>query len=359
MRVTIKDIAKKTGLSVSTVSLVLNRKSDRISEKTIQAVLRTAQEMHYHPNRIAVGLITKKTQTLGLIIPDIANAFFAEIAKGAEAECQKQGYSLILCNTNDNPQKDVDYVNVLLDKGVDGILFTMAVSSQVRKDLQCFHIVRQAEKPMILVDRAVQDEGAEPAAPCVSVDNELGGYLATKHLLQFGHKKIGFISGPMGEQSSQKRLFGYIKALQECSVTFDPTLIKVGDYHMETGYRLSGELIAQGATAIFAGNDMMAYGVYKQAKERHIPIPGGLSVVGFDDLEFSQFMEVPLTSMKQPAYEIGECAVQKIIGWIEHPEEKPESVRFQPELMARDSSGGVPRKNSLSGEGMAENAENS
>lgn len=348
MRVTIKDIARKTGLSVSTVSLVLNRKSGRISEKTIRAVMETAEEMHYHPNRVAVGLITKKTQTLGLIIPDIANSFFAEIAKGAEAECQKQDYSLILCNTNDNPQKDVDYVNVLIDKGVDGILFTMAVSSQVHKDSQCFEIVKQAEKPMILVDRAVQDESSDLSAPCVGVDNELGGYLVTKHLLQLEHEKIGFISGPMGEQSSQKRLFGYIKALQEAGVTFDPMLIKVGDYHMETGYRLSGELIEQGVTAIFAGNDMMAYGVYKQAKERGIVIPQDLSVVGFDDLQFSQFMEVPLTSMRQPAYEIGACAVQKIIAWIERPEEEPESVRFRPELMARQSAGRAPHKNPLS-----------
>lgn len=356
MRVTIKDIAKKTGLSASTVSLVLNHKSSRISEKTIQMVFKTAEEMQYHPNRIAVGLITKKTQTLGLIIPDIANSFFAEIAKGAEAECQKQGYSLILCNTNDNPEKDVDYVNVLVDKGVDGILLTMAVNSQIHKDSQCFQIANQAEKHMILVDREVQDDSAELKVPCVSVDNELGGYLATRHLLQLGHQKIGFISGPMGAQSSQKRFFGYIKALQESSVTFDPTLIKVGNYHMETGYRFSGELIDQGVTAIFAGNDMMAYGVYKQAKERHLSIPSDLSVVGFDDLQFSQFMEMPLTSMRQPAYQIGECAVQKMIRWVEHPEENPESVRFKPELIARSSTGSVPRKNPTSEAEVTKNA---
>lgn len=346
MRVTIKDIAKRTGLSVSTVSLVLNHKSERISEKTVQTVLQTAEEMHYHPNRLAVGLITKKTQTLGLIIPDIVNTFFAEIAKGAEAECQKRGYSLILCNTNDNPQKDVDYVNVLIDKGVDGILFTMAVSSQVHKDTQCFQIMNQAEKPVVLVDRAVQEEDLGCVAPSVTVDNELGGYAATRHLLELGHQKIGFISGPMGEQSSQKRLFGYIRALQEFSVTFDPTLMKVGDYHTPTGYRLSKELIEQGVTAIFACNDMMAYGIYQQASERGLSIPGDLSVVGFDDLQFSQFMEVPLTSMKQPACEIGKCAVEKIIERIEHPGEQQESVRFKPELMVRKSTAQVRKAES-------------
>lgn len=341
MRVTIKDIAKRTGLSVSTVSLVLNHKSERISEETIQKVMQAAQEMNYHPNRLAVGLITKRTQTLGLIIPDIANAFFAEIAKGAETECQKQGYSLILCNTNDHPEKDIDYVNVLIDKGVDGILFTMAVSSQVHKDVQCFNIAKQTEKPMILVDRTVAAENKEAELPFVNADNELGGYMATKHLLEMGHRKIGFISGPMGEQSSQNRLFGYIRALQEADVTFDPMLTKVGDYHMETGYRLSADLIRRGVTAIFAGNDMMAYGVYRQAKDQNLSIPGDLAVLGFDDLEFSQMMEVPLSSIKQPTYQIGACAVQKIIKWIEHPEQKPESVCFKPVLMVRESTGGV------------------
>lgn len=359
MRVTIKDIARKTGLSVSTVSLVMNHKSERISEKTIRNVLQAAQEMNYHPNRLAVGLITKRTQTLGLIIPDIANAFFAEIAKGAETECQKQGYSLILCNTNDHPEKDVDYVDILINKGVDGILFTMAVSSQVHKDLQCFEIAAQAEKPIVLVDRTVPVENKDMELPYVSADNELGGYMATRHLLEMGHKKIGFISGPMGEQSSQNRLFGYIRALQEADVTFDPTLTKVGDYHMETGYRLSADLIRRGATAIFAGNDMMAYGVYKRAKEQHLSIPGDLAVLGFDDLEFSQMMEVPLSSMKQPTYEIGVCAVQKIISWIEHPEQKPESVCFKPVLMARESTGCVSSNDSQQEERKRENGENS
>ena len=346
MRVTIKDIAKKTGYSISTVSLVLNHKSCRISEKTTQKVIQTAKEMNYHPNRIAVGLITKRTQTLGLIIPDITNAFFAEIAKGAESECQKRNYSLILCNTNDHPQKDVDYVNVLVDKGVDGILFTMSVNSQVHKDLQCCRIVKQAEKPMILVDRTIPAGNEEEEIPYVSVDNELGGYLATKHLLQIGHRKIGFISGPMGAQSSQKRLFGYIRALQEANVTFDPKLIKTGDYHIDTGYWLSAELIREGVTAIFAGNDMMAYGVYKQAKERHLIIPDNLAVIGFDDLEFSQIMEVPLSSIKQPTYKIGVCAVQKLISWIEHPKEKPKSVCFKPILMVRESTDGIIQNDS-------------
>lgn len=351
MRVTIRDIARKTGLSASTVSLVLNKKSQRISQKTKDLVLKTAEEMHYCPNQIAIGLITKKTNTLGLIIPDIANMFFAEIAKGAEAECQKCGYSLMLCNTNDNPQKDIDYTRVLLSKGVDGILFTMAVSSQACKNTHCVQMLQQAEKPFVLVDRTVEQPGAALPAPSVLVDNELGGYLATRHLLEFGHRKIGFISGPMGELSSQKRLFGYIRALQEFEVSFSPTLTKVGDYHTTTGFQLSADLLKQGVTAIFACNDLMAYGIYKQASLQGLRIPDDISVVGFDDLQFSQYMQVPLTTLKQPAYRIGESAVQKIIQLIEHPGQAQSNIEFKPELIVRKSTGPVPKKNRRTEEG--------
>ncbi|MDD4807263.1 MULTISPECIES: LacI family DNA-binding transcriptional regulator [Caproicibacterium] len=344
MRVTIRDIARKTGLSPSTVSLVLNNKCERISQKTRDLVLKVAAEMNYHPNQMAVGLITRRTKTLGLIIPDITNTFFAEIAKGAEEACQKSGYSLMLCNTNDNPQKDADYINVLASRGVDGILFTMSVSSQVSKDTQCFRILQQVEKPFVLVDRTVEAPEGGSAAPSVLVDNELGGYLATRHLLELGHRRIGFISGPMGELSSQKRLFGYIRALQEYGITFDPMLMKVGDYHTSTGYQLAKALLEQHVTGIFACNDMMAYGVFQQADQQGIQIPRQLSVVGFDDLQFSQLMRVPLTTMKQPAYDIGAGAVQKLIQMLDHPDQPQDNLIFKPELVVRSSTGPAPKE---------------
>ena len=221
MRVTIKDVAEKAGLSVSTVSLVLNNKPHRISEETRQRVLEVARQMNYRPNRLAVGLIKNRTNTIGLLIPDITNMFFAEIAKGAEMGCQEQGYSMILCNTNDNPQKDIDYVNVLLERGVDGIIFVMAVNSSNNKARECYELLRQFEKPVVLVDRVVE----ELELPSVATDNELGGYLATRHLLELGHTRIGCITGPMGSQSSKQRLFGYIRALQEYDIPFYSGLV--------------------------------------------------------------------------------------------------------------------------------------
>ncbi|MEG1108938.1 MAG: LacI family DNA-binding transcriptional regulator [Oscillospiraceae bacterium] len=338
MRTTIRDIALQTGLSVSTVSLVLNHKQHRISEESCDRVFKAAKELNYRPNQAAVSLITKRTNTLGLIIPDITNVFFAEIAKGAQARCQELGNSLILCNTNDNPEKDVDYVNVLLDRGVDGILLVTSVSAGKSSAERCLEILGRSEKPAVLVDREINVGANSASFPGVFSDNEHGGYLATKHLLSLGHSKIGCITGPMGAQSSKHRLFGHIRALQEAGLAFEPSLVREGSYHTESGFRLSGELIDMGVTAIFACNDMMAYGVCRQAAARGIVIPKQLSVVGFDDLPFSEFFEAPLTSVKQPAYDMGVCAVDKIAGIIAFPQEPWESTKFRPQLIIRKST---------------------
>ncbi len=338
MATTIRDIAQKTGLSVSTVSLVLNHKKHRISKETCDRVFAAAKEMNYHPNHAAVSLITKRTKAIGLIIPDITNMFFAEIAKGAETRCQELGFSVFLCNTNDKPEKDVEYVNVLLDRGVDGFLLVTSFNASENMAAECFKALRPTEKPIVLVDRVVSTEEYGTSLPCVQSDNELGGYLATKHLLELGHRSIGCITGPMGAQSSQHRLFGHIRALQEAGITFNPALVREGNYHTQTGFSLSSELLDQGVTAIFACNDMMAYGVYRQASQRGMRVPEDLSIVGFDDLPFSEFAEAPLTTVKQPAYLIGECAASKIIGMINNPGEVQENVQFKPELIVRKST---------------------
>ena len=334
MRVTIKDVAEKAGLSVSTVSLVLNHKPHRISEETRQRVLQVARELNYHPNRMAVSLIKNRTNTIGLLIPDITNMFFAEIAKGAEVGCQELGYSMILCNTNDNPQKDIDYVNVLLERGVDGIIFVMAVNSSNNKARECYDLLRQFEKPVVLVDRTVEDL----ELPSVSTDNELGGYLATRHLLELGHRRIGCITGPMGSQSSKRRLFGYIRALQEYAVPFRAELVAEGNYHADSGYRLSRRLLKSGVTAILACNDMMSYGVYRRARRERLRIPEDLSVVGFDDVTFSEMAEVPLTTVAQPAYRIGRASVEKLLELLQNGTLSERTLVFPPELIVRRST---------------------
>jgi len=334
MRPTIKDIAKKAGVSVTTVSLALNGKGDALSDATVQKVIAVAAELNYSPNQMAVGLITKKTMTFGLLVPDICNMFFSSIAKGAEEQSQKSGYNIIFCNTNDNPQKDIEYTKVMLNRSVDGIILIMSANSYGNSALECYKLIEKSKTPIVLVDRTAD----EFSAPSVMVDNELGGYLATRHLLDLGHKKIGCITGPMSTQSSKQRFYGYIRALQEYNIIFDPSLIEEGEFHAESGIQLSAKLIDKQVSAIFAFNDMVAYGVYIQAAKRGMKIPADLSIVGFDDTEFSEIMQVPLTTVQQPGFEIGQTAVRKLVDMISQPDQPVESTIFRPKLILRGST---------------------
>lgn len=344
MRATLRDIAEMTGFSVSSVSLVLNDRPNRISAESREKILEAAKRLDYHPNQAAVSLITRRSNAIGLIIPDITNMFFAQIAKGAETRSSQLGYSLILCNTNDDPEKDLDYLNVLLDRGADGILLVSSYKPGIEKEpFESKKLL--AEKPVVIVDRnadRLMDSGRYSG---VFSDNELGAYLATKHLLSLGHRKIGCVTGPMGAASSKNRLFGYIRALQEAELPFDGALVREGNYHIDTGFEFGCALIDAGATAIFAFNDMMAYGVYRAASVKGISIPGELSIVGYDDLPFSEIAEPPLTSVRQGAYEIGVEAVNAIVRQITEPETVPQNVTLRPELAVRKSTARVRKGN--------------
>lgn len=338
MRSTLKDVAEATGFSVSSVSLVLNGRPNRISKESREKILLAARALDYHPNQAAVSLITHRSNTIGLIIPDITNMFFAQLAKGAETRSSELGYCLVLCNTNDDPEKDMEYLNVLLDRGADGILLVSAYRPGTESSGSTPSEKLLQEKPVVLVDRNAERLVDSGRFSGVFSDNELGGYLATKHLLSLGHRKIGCITGPMGAVSSRNRLFGYIRALQEADLTFDGSLVREGNYHIDTGAEFGRQLIDDGVTAIFACNDMMAYGVYRAAIEKGVDIPGKLSVVGYDDLPFSEIAEPPLTSVSQSAYEMGVEAVDKMIIRIKHPEEPTRIVTMEPGLIVRKST---------------------
>ena len=340
MRATLRDIAEMTGFSVSSVSLVLNDRPNRISAESREKILEAAKRLDYHPNQAAVSLITRRSNAIGLIIPDITNMFFAQIAKGAETRSSQLGYSLILCNTNDDPEKDLDYLNVLLDRGADGILLVSSYKPGIEKEpFESKKLL--AEKPVVLVDRNADRLVDSGRYSGVFSDNELGAYLATKHLLSLGHRKIGCVTGPMGAASSKNRLFGYIRALQEAELPFDGALVREGNYHIDTGFEFGCALIDAGATAIFAFNDMMAYGVYRAASVKGVSVPGELSIVGYDDLPFSEIAEPPLTSVRQGAYEIGVEAVNAIVRQITEPETAPQNVTLRPELVVRKSTARV------------------
>lgn len=332
-RTTIKDIANRAGVSVTTVSLVLNGKEHRIAQETKKKIIRIANELDYRPNQLAIGLITKRTNTIGLIVPDISNSFFGELAKGAESKAAENNFNIILCNTNDTASKDYEYLKVILDRGVDGIILVPSGRGRDETVSKCFTLLEQSQKPFVLADRIKMGDKYSG----VTLDQEAGGFIATDYLIQNGHREIGCITGPLGMLNAYLRYQGYRRALENAGIGYHSKWVVEGSYHFEDGIELSKELFKSEVSAIFACNDLMAYGVYQAAVRAGIKVPDQLSIVGFDDILFSQFSEVPLTTIHQPAYQMGEKAVEKVLAFINNSEENCEKILFQPELVVRNS----------------------
>lgn len=333
MRTTIRDIANYTGLSITTVSLVLNNKPSKIPEKTKQKVIEAAEELNYSPNHLAVGLVTKRTQTLGLIVSDISNIFFGILAKGVEKACQKEGWTVMLCNSWDLHERDMELIRVLTNKSVDGIIYCMSSDSDREKAEESYNLLKKSNVPFIEID----SDFAETAKHNVFFDNEKGGYLATKHLIEMGHRRIACITGPKGVDCQKGRIQGYRMALEESGIPYDPSIMVEGYYSMESGIKAAEQLKGKDFTGIFAFNDMMAFGVFKALKQMNIHVPEDISLVGYDDVPLCEILEVPLTTIKQPIYEMGYAAAQNMIQLIKTGSDEDTNVIFSPVLMERKS----------------------
>lgn len=335
MRTTIKDIANYTGFSVTTISLVLNNKGDKISQTTKDAIMAAVEELNYHPNQLAVGLVKKRTQTIGLIISDVSNVFFSTLAKGIEDECRKRGWNLVLCNTNDKHERDLAYIQILADRGVDGILFCMARDSDAKKTKESISLLEKLHIPFVMIDRYLENANCSS----VIVNHMQGGYIATKYLIEQGHKKIGCVTGPFGLEDSKERLAGYRKALDEFEIPFDKQYIFEGNYDRASGKRAVDYFLKKKTdiSAIFAFNDMSAYGVYNGLKEHKIKIPRDMAVIGYDDIFFSEILDVPLTTVKQPVYNMGVEGVKLLLEEVESGMLTRKCITFQPTLTIRES----------------------
>lgn len=330
MKITIKEIAKMADVSIGTVSRIINNSGEGYSEETRDRVLQVIKENNYVPNEVARGLITKRTKTLGLILSDITNPFFPFIVRGAEDEANKRKYSLILCNSDNNTKKEIEYIQLLKQKYVDGILCCTNPFKNNKKLEESLG----SNIPVVITDNFEKNHDGYG----VFVDNEIGGYIATKHLIELGHKKIACITGPSNSTSSIQRMNGYKRALKDEGITFDIDLIVEGNYKIESGIAGVQSLKDSSYTSIFAFNDLMAYGVYKEAANRGLKIPEDISVVGFDDINISQLVSPELTTIFQPAYEIGRKAAELLINRIEGTFIEKNIIMFEPELIIRKST---------------------
>lgn len=334
MKATLKDIAADTGFSVTTVSLVLNNKPSKIPEGTKQIILEAAQRLGYRPNQLAVSLVKKRTDTLGLIVSDVSNPFFSTLAKGVEDICRENGCNMILCNTNNMHKCDLNYINMLVDKGVDGIIYGMAGDSTLKNAIDSCNLMKEQDMSFVIIDRYFK----KLHTSYIGVDHLMGGYYATKHLIEMGHKKIACITGPLHLDDVLERLKGYKKALKEAGIKYDSKLVFEGRYNMESGAAAFPWLMKTKCTAVFAFNDMTAYGLYIEAKKNGVSIPKDFSVVGYDDIYFSKILEAPLTTIKQPVYEMGVKATEILIEAIKNKKRPEEQFIYQPELIVRSST---------------------
>ena len=329
MAVTIKDIARLSEVSITTVSLILNKKDKEISEETRQRVLRVIKEQNYVPSSIARSMITKKTKIIGLLVPDVTNPYFPELVRGIEDVASSFGYNVLLCNTDDNQEKEMEYTNILKDKQVDGIIFISAVRSNHNGIIE----LSNSGMPVVVLDRILEQESLNS----VYLDNVEGGYIATVHFIEKGHKKIGCITGPLENKSAKDRYEGYRKAIQEGQLNFEEGFVYEGDYKFSAGEEGAELLIKAGVSAIFVSNDMMAYGVYRKLGQLGLKIPEDISVVGYDDIYLSTVHTPALSTVRQPRHEMGEAAVSMLIKAIEGKEIEENKIRFTPVLMERDS----------------------
>ncbi len=333
MTITLRDIAEKAGLSISTVSRVLNRKTEqhRISKETERLVLKTAKELNYRPNQLARGLRLRNTQTIGLVVPDISNPFFACLTRSIQNTAHKLGYTLIVCDTDENVGLEIEHINLLRSKGVDG--FVIMPVGQRYEHLE--PLVGEGV-PVVLVDRCFP----ELQTDSVVVDNHRGAYELTEYLLACGHRRIAIIQGLPQTFTSNERVRGYRDALLSHGVAVDESLIVGRDFRRENGYIETKLLLSlrEPPSAIFATSDLITLGALEAISEEGLHIPDDISLVSFDDVEFGPFLRCPLTAIAQPKEIMGEIAVNLLMERLRGRRQgEAQRIVLPPRLVIRQS----------------------
>jgi len=331
---TIKDVALRAQVSVATVSHVVND-TRFVSEAARARVQQAIAELHYVPSALARSLKSNRTHTVGMMIPNSSNPYFAEIIRGIEDSCYEAGFNVILCNSDDDPLRQSTYVRLLSEKQVDGLI---VMSSGT--DAELLQTLRAAKMPLVLVDREIDDLVAD----LVEVNHEAGGFLATQHLLQLGHRRIACIAGPHGLSSARERVQGYQRALRDAGVAADDRLLRHGDFTSAGGHAAMAELLAPALpadrpSAVFASNDLMAIGAVCAAAAKGLRLPQDLSVIGFDDIALAAYSNPPLSSIVQPKHHTGALAAQLLLQRIAQPQRQPQRAILQPSLVVRQSTG--------------------
>lgn len=328
----LQDVAKRAKVSIATVSRVLN-KSAKVVPETRVTVERALRDLGYRPSRVARRLRMKdgRAHLVGLIIPDIQNPFYAEIARGVEDTAYSNDYALILCNSDEKLEKERFYLDVMRDESVDGVVLPPFSET----DDAVIDLVNTG-MPVVCVDRSL----IKARTDLVEVDNYRGAFEAVSHLLDRGHKSIGLIEGRTQVSTSRERRRGYLDALSARGITVRKDLMVAGDFKQESGRVLTLALLdlKKPPTALFVGNNLMTVGALGALHQRKVRVPDDIAIVGFDDIPWAEALDPPPTVVRQPAYNVGVQAMELLLKRIIDPTRPTVTVRLLPELVIRRSS---------------------
>ena len=329
MAVKLKDVANKAGVSITTASMVINNKDISVSEGTRRQVLQAARELGY--------LRRERVNSIALMVPDLGNLYYVELTRSISLCAQERGYNLLIFDSNNSPEREFSNLTTLRRTGVQGIIMGIASTGEdlsqmapVARDIQS-----QSQTPIVLLDRSCAPFNCHT----ICVNNFKGGYLASGHLLDLGHERVGCVTGPIAFSECQDRTNGFRQAFIDRGVPFRDDWIIHGEFTVESGYRSAKALLDQGVTAIFAQNDMIAFGVYQYLRSHGCRIPDDISVVGFDNISFISMTDIPLTTVAQPIREMGRKAIDILINtpFITDNADRV-MLSLQPELIVRNST---------------------
>ncbi len=332
MKATLKDVANLAGVSTATVSNVTNN-TKFVSDDVKRKVLNAMETLNYRPNALAKSLRVQETKLIGVLISDITNPFFSKVVRGIEYEANKNGYNILLCNTESNAVKEQEYLDILIGKRIDGLI----ISSSGNKEEYIKHL-ESANIPIVFLNRSPESA----LMKTVMTNNIRGSYLAAEHLINHGYEKISIISGPQTYSTGRDRLIGYKRAMEDYGLPIDEELIKIGNFDIKSGYDLMKELINSGerTDACFIANNSMTLGAYKYIKETNLKIGQDLAIVGYDESDWADIVEPPLSTISQPAYEQGTQAAELVIANINEKELTNQKVIYlEPTMIIRESCG--------------------
>jgi DNA-binding LacI/PurR family transcriptional regulator len=329
MKVSIKDIAKVARVSHSTVSRALAN-SPLIPDETRRRIQRIAQRKGYSPNAIARGLVTQRTQAIGVVVTSIEDPFVAQIVRGIEEVAGNHGYRVFLATSHNDPARELSVVTALREWRVDGVIVAASrVGSLYGPHLQRIGV------PIVLINN--QHPGT--FIHTIAVDDAQGAKLATNHLISLGHRVIGHVRGPANHRASQNRLAGYRSALKQAGIAFDPTLVASANGLADGGEQILQLLShAPRPTAVFCYNDMTAIGALAVLKPNNVRVPDDISLVGFDDIPFATYVDPPLTTIRQPMMDMGQRAMHMALTLMNETKLQVQNLVISGELVVRASA---------------------